>query len=108
MWKLLLNVSKVSSCDYLALIVIYFFTTLSTSVDHNLFAGHLMITQIFQDIVIPIVRLRDEDEELFKVKYIEFIKRDMEGDIHIRRRIACEFLLGFQCRFLPKVQTTHQ
>ncbi|KAL6290520.1 hypothetical protein ACE6H2_008030 [Prunus campanulata] len=66
--------------------------------DHNLFTGHLMITQIFQDIVIPIVRLRDEDEELFKVKYIEFIKRDMEGDIHIRMRIASEFLLGFQCR----------
>ncbi|CAL8123776.1 unnamed protein product [Prunus armeniaca] len=67
-WKLLLNVSKVSSRDHVALTAINFLTTLSTSMDHNLFAGHLMITHICQDIVIPIVRLRDEDEELFKIR----------------------------------------
>ncbi|CAB4300668.1 unnamed protein product [Prunus armeniaca] len=98
-WKLLLNVSKVSSRDRVALTAINFLTTLSTSMDHNLFAGHLMITQICQDIVIPIVRLRDKDEELFKVNYIEFIKRDIASDIHIRQRIACEILKGIATNY---------
>ncbi|KAI5345830.1 hypothetical protein L3X38_013707 [Prunus dulcis] len=102
-WKLLLNVSKVSSRDRVALTTINFLTTLSTSMDHNLFAGHLMITQICQDIVIPIVRLRDEDEELFKVNYIEFIKRDMECDIHIMRRTACKFLKGIATNYERQV-----
>ncbi|KAI6702616.1 hypothetical protein NL676_011752 [Syzygium grande] len=54
-----------------------------------------VIQQICQSIVIPNVRLREEDEELFEMNYVEFIRRDMEGsDLDTRRRIACELLKG--------------
>uniref|UniRef100_A0A6N2MZJ0 Exportin-2 n=1 Tax=Salix viminalis TaxID=40686 RepID=A0A6N2MZJ0_SALVM len=94
-WTLLGNVSQSSSRDSLAVMAIKFLTTVSTSVHHTLFAVDGVIPQICQSIVIPNVRLRDEDEELFEMNYIEFIRRDMEGsDIDTRRRIACELLKG--------------
>ena len=55
-------------------------------------------------IVIPNVRLRDEDEELFEMNYVEFIRRDMEGsDVDTRRRIACELLKGIATNYKQKV-----
>lgn len=103
-WNLLSNVSQVSSRDHLAVTAIKFLTTVSTSVHHNLFAGEGVIPQICQGIVIPNVRLRDEDEELFEMNYIEFIRRDMEGsDLDTRRRIACELLKGIATNYKPQV-----
>ncbi|EPS57349.1 hypothetical protein M569_17469, partial [Genlisea aurea] len=47
---------------------------------------------------------RDEDEELFEMNYIEFIRRDMEGsDLDTRRRIACELLKGIASNYKEKV-----
>eukprot|EP00256_Glycine_max_P025040 XP_003548351.1 exportin-2 [Glycine max] len=94
-WTLLGNVSQSSSRDRLAITAIKFLTTVSTSVHHTLFASDGVIPQICQCIVIPNVRLREDDEELFEMNYIEFIRRDMEGsDLDTRRRIACELLKG--------------
>ncbi|XP_061996202.1 exportin-2 [Rosa rugosa] len=103
-WNLLTTVSQASSRDQLAVTAIKFLTTVSTSVHHNLFAGDGVIPQICQGIVIPNVRLRDEDEELFDMNYIEFIRRDMEGsDLDTRRRIACELLKGIATNYKPQV-----
>ena len=45
--------------------------------------------------MVPNVRLREEDEELFQMNYAEFIRRDIEGsDLHTRTRIVCELLKG--------------
>ncbi|KAL3604227.1 hypothetical protein D5086_005086, partial [Populus alba] len=103
-WTLLGKVSQSSSRDSLAVMAIKFLTTVSTSVHHTLFAGDGVIPQICQSIVIPNVRLRDEDEELFEMNYIEFIRRDMEGsDIDTRRRIACELLKGIATNYKQQV-----
>ncbi|KAL5572133.1 hypothetical protein UlMin_021730 [Ulmus minor] len=103
-WSLLGNVSQVSSRDQLAVTAIKFLTTVSTSVHHALFAGEGVIPQICQSIVIPNVRLRDEDEELFEMNYVEFIRRDMEGsDLDTRRRIACELLKGIATNYKKQV-----
>ncbi|KAJ6320195.1 hypothetical protein OIU78_015556 [Salix suchowensis] len=103
-WTLLGNVSQSSSRDSLAVTAIKFLTTVSTSVHHTLFAVDGVIPQICQSIVIPNVRLRDEDEELFEMNYIEFIRRDMEGsDIDTRRRIACELLKGIATNYKQQV-----
>ncbi|KAJ6686422.1 EXPORTIN-2 [Salix purpurea] len=103
-WTLLGNVSQSSSRDSLAVMAIKFLTTVSTSVHHTLFAVDGVIPQICQSIVIPNVRLRDEDEELFEMNYIEFIRRDMEGsDIDTRRRIACELLKGIATNYKQQV-----
>ncbi|KAE9615357.1 hypothetical protein Lal_00048401 [Lupinus albus] len=105
-WTLLGNVSQLSSRDRLAITAIKFLTTISTSVHHALFAGEGVIPQICQGIVIPNVRLRDDDEELFDMNYIEFIRRDMEGsDIDTRRRMACELLKGIAMHYGDAVRS---
>ncbi|CAI8607685.1 unnamed protein product [Vicia faba] len=99
-WTLLGNVSQSTSRDQLAVTAIKFLTTVSTSVHHNLFAADGIIPQICQGIVIPNVRLREDDEELFEMNHIEYIRRDMEGsDVDTRRRIACELLKGIATHY---------
>ncbi|XP_057468297.1 exportin-2-like [Actinidia eriantha] len=103
-WHLLVAVSASSSRDRLTVTAIKFLTTVSTSVHHTLFARDDILQQICQSIVIPNVMLRDEDEELFEMNYVEFIRRDMEGsDLDTRRRIACELLKGIATNYKEKV-----
>lgn len=103
-WSLLGDVAQSSSRDRLAITAIKFLTTVSTSVHHTLFAGDGVIQQILQTIVIPNVRLREEDEELFEMNYVEFIRRDMEGsDLDTRRRIACELFKGIATNYKAQV-----
>ncbi|KAJ0258194.1 Exportin-2 [Hirschfeldia incana] len=103
-WTLLRDVSKSPSRDQLATTAIKFLTTVSTSAHHALFAGENVIKEICQSIVIPNVSLREEDEELFDMNYIEFIRRDMEGsDVDTRRRIACELLKGLAANYKGQV-----
>ncbi|KAL3536696.1 hypothetical protein ACH5RR_000062 [Cinchona calisaya] len=103
-WGLLLVASASSSREQLTVTAIKFLTTVSTSVHHTLFARDGILPQICQNIVIPNVMLRDEDEELFEMNYVEFIRRDMEGsDLDTRRRIACELLKGIALHYKEKV-----
>ena len=62
----------------------------------TLFAADNVISQIRQGIVIQNVQLKDEDEELFKMNHVEFVRNDTEGsDLDMRRRrIVCELLKG--------------
>ncbi|XP_019091483.1 PREDICTED: exportin-2-like [Camelina sativa] len=101
---LLRDVSKSPSRDQLATRAIKFLTILSRSVHHTWFAGDNVIKEICHDIVIPNVYLRDEDEELFDINYIDFIRRDMEGsDVDTRRRIACELLKELAVNYKSQV-----
>ncbi|XP_051129556.1 exportin-2-like [Andrographis paniculata] len=103
-WGLLVEASNSSSREKLTVTAIKFLTTVSTSVHHTLFSGDNILPQICQSVVIPNVMLRDEDEELFEMNYVEFIRRDMEGsDLDTRRRIACELLKGIALNYKEKV-----
>ncbi|XP_057771419.1 exportin-2-like [Salvia miltiorrhiza] len=103
-WGLLVAASNSSSRESLTVTAIKFLTTVSTSVHHTLFARDDILQKICQSIVIPNVMLRDEDEELFEMNYIEFIRRDMEGsDLETRRRIACELLKGIALNYKERV-----
>ncbi|KAK9167945.1 hypothetical protein Syun_000085 [Stephania yunnanensis] len=101
---LLVGASASSSRERLVITAIKFLTTVSTSVHHTLFASNEVLQQFCQNIVIPNVRLRDEDEELFEMNYVEFIRRDIEGsDLDTRRRIACELLKGIATHYRDQV-----
>ncbi|KAL7121590.1 hypothetical protein ACP275_02G191000 [Erythranthe tilingii] len=103
-WALLVVASNSPSRERLTVTAIKFLTTVSTSVHHTLFAGDDILQQICQSVVIPNVMLRDEDEELFEMNYVEFIRRDMEGsDLDTRRRIACELLKGIALNYKERV-----
>ncbi|KAL2490250.1 Exportin-2 [Abeliophyllum distichum] len=103
-WGLLVVASASSSRERLTVTAIKFLTIVSASVHHTLFARDDILHQICQSIVIPNVMLREEDEELFEMNYVEFIRRDMEGsDLDTRRRIACELLKGIATNYKEKV-----
>ncbi|KAK9056119.1 hypothetical protein SSX86_027207 [Deinandra increscens subsp. villosa] len=103
-WALLVAASASPNRERLTVTAIRFLTIVSTSVHHALFVGDDILQQIIQGIVIPNVMLRDEDEELFEMNYVEFIRRDMEGsDLDTRRRIACELLKGIAGNYKGKI-----
>uniref|UniRef100_A0A1D1XSY5 Exportin-2 n=1 Tax=Anthurium amnicola TaxID=1678845 RepID=A0A1D1XSY5_9ARAE len=103
-YTLLMTASPSSSRDHLTVTAIKFLTTVSTSVHHGLFGDPKVLPQICQSIVFPNIRVRDEDEELFEMNYVEYIRRDIErSDADTRRRIACELLKGIAVNYKEQV-----
>ncbi|GLJ21568.1 hypothetical protein SUGI_0400040 [Cryptomeria japonica] len=103
-WGLLMNISTTPSHDRLAVTAIKFLTTVSKSVHHVLFSGIDVLQQICESIVVPNVMIRDEDEELFEMNHVEYIRRDIEGsDLDTRRRIACELVKGLATHYREHV-----
>lgn len=101
--NLLVTVST-SNRDKLAVTAIKFLITVSRSVAHRYFEGDDRLLHICQKIVIPNVMLREADEELFEMNYVEFIRIDMEGsDVDTKRRIACELVKGIATHYREKI-----
>ena len=92
-WGQLMQVGLEPGKDALATEAIRFLTTLVSGVHHTLFHDEdgSMLRTIIHNIVIPNLRFRDVDEEVFEDNYVEYIRRDIEGsDTDTRRRMACE------------------
>ncbi|PKA47263.1 Exportin-2 [Apostasia shenzhenica] len=103
-WNLLLTPASSPSRDQLTITAIRFLTIVSTSIHHSLFGSPETLQRICHSIVFPNIRLRDDDEELFEMNYVEYIRRDIEGsDIDTRRRIACELLKGLAMNYKEQV-----
>lgn len=99
-WDLLMKVGLTSKHDQLAITAITFLTTVSTSVHHRLFEEAQALKVVCEGIVIPNLQFREEDEELFEMNFLEYIRRDMEGsDSDTRRRIACELVKGLASHY---------
>jgi exportin-2 (importin alpha re-exporter) len=59
------------------------------SPSHTLLKDPSILSQICENIVIPNIKLRESDEELFENDPEEFIRKDIEGsDLETRRRAA--------------------
>ncbi|KAF3773402.1 CAS Exportin-2 [Nymphaea thermarum] len=103
--SLLVSISAMPNRDRLTVTAIKFLTTVSTSVDHSLFASPDTLRLICQSIVIPNVRVREDDEESFEMDCVEYIRRDIEGsDVDTRRRIACELARGLLRNYREQVR----
>ncbi|KAK1272184.1 Exportin-2 [Acorus gramineus] len=101
-WELLRSASPP---DQLAVTAIRFLTKVSTSVHHSLFSSPDVLGPICTGIVVPNVRMREEDEEMFESNYVEYVRRDVEGsDVDTRRRIACELLKGIAGNYRDQVK----
>ncbi|KAG2546368.1 hypothetical protein PVAP13_9KG029257 [Panicum virgatum] len=60
--------------------------------------------QICDSVVVPNLRLRDEDEELFEGNWVEYVRRDSEGsDADTLRRAACRLLRGLAANYQDHV-----
>jgi exportin-2 (importin alpha re-exporter) len=103
-WHLLTSVSARQGQDALAMAATRFLTTVARSVHSGLFAEEGVLRQVCEAIVLPSLRARGDDEELFEFNPIEYIRRDAEGsDADTRRRAAADLLRALSERFEPQV-----
>lgn len=99
-WQLLMRRPNSAKNDGVVTTGIKFLTTVSRSPDYALFDSQETLSQVCQQIVIPNIELREDDEELFEDNPVEYIRRDMEGsDADTRRRGAVELVKGLCVHF---------
>ncbi|KAG2546371.1 hypothetical protein PVAP13_9KG029257 [Panicum virgatum] len=103
-WGLLTAQTASPSRAQLAVTAIRFLTTVAESVHHALFGSPEAMKQICDSVVVPNLRLRDEDEELFEGNWVEYVRRDSEGsDADTLRRAACRLLRGLAANYQDHV-----
>ena len=104
-WMLLRNVRPVPRFDPVVTTALRFLTSaVKKPWNKELFAQEGFLKAICESVVIPGLRLRDEDEEDFEDNPIEYIRRDMEGaDGESRRKAACELVQGLCVLFKTEV-----
>lgn len=51
-----------------------FLTAVARSVHHGLFGSADVLKQICENIIVPNLQLREEDEELFESNYVDYIR----------------------------------
>ncbi|KAI8101811.1 hypothetical protein M9434_006876 [Picochlorum sp. BPE23] len=99
-WKQLVDVGDGVGQDALAMSAIAFLTTVARSVHYSLFAGEDILKQVCEGVVIPNIRLREGDVELFEMNWVEYVRRDTEGsDSDTRRRSASELVKALVEKF---------
>ena len=93
-WNLLTTVGPEVKYDILVSKALQFLTAVTSSVEHaQAFNNESTLSQVVEKVLLPNLRLRDSDMELFEDEPIEFIRRDLEGsDSDTRRKAATDFL----------------
>ncbi|KAG2385935.1 hypothetical protein C9374_003084 [Naegleria lovaniensis] len=90
-WQLLSKLDSKMKYDAVVSKAIEFLTLVSRSEKHAIFKNAL--APICDNIIIPNISLREEDEIIFAEEPIEYIRRDIEGsDTESRRRSAQELI----------------
>jgi exportin-2 (importin alpha re-exporter) len=103
-WGLLMAQTASPTRGQLAVTAIRFLTTVAESVHHALFGSPEAMKQICDSVVVPNLRLRDDDEELFEGNWVEYVRRDSEGsDADTLRRAACRLLRGLAANYRDQV-----
>jgi exportin-2 (importin alpha re-exporter) len=85
-----------------------FLNTIATSgVFFKIFENDDALTQICGNVIVPNIKLRKTDKELYEDDPLAYIKKDVEGnDDGTRRRSAYNLVLGLRRNFEAKVTGT--
>ncbi|GFR48907.1 hypothetical protein Agub_g10856 [Astrephomene gubernaculifera] len=103
-WQVLMKVSPKPGQDNLAMAAIKFLNTIAKGVFSGLFAADGALQQICESVIVPNLRVRPEDEEMFEMNPTEYIRRDAEGgDSDTRRRAAADLVRSLTERFPAEV-----
>ncbi|GAM18217.1 hypothetical protein SAMD00019534_013920 [Acytostelium subglobosum LB1] len=103
-WSLLSQTSNAIKNDPLIFASLKFLSTVSMSIQHNLFQQEDTLKQICSCIVTPNIKLRESDLELYEDNAAEYMRRDIEGsDSDTRRRAAIELVKGLRKYFETQV-----
>ena len=85
---------------------IRFLTTVANGVHHELFKNEGALKQICEKIIIPNLTMREDDEEMFELNWVEYVRRDTEGsDSDTRRRAAAELVKSLTAKFPNEAST---
>ena len=100
-WNLLTTVGPEIKNDILVSKALQFLTAVTSIVEHaQAFNNESTLSQVVERVLLPNLKLRDSDMELFEDEPIEFIRRDLEGsDSDTRRRAATDFLRQLMAKF---------
>jgi len=105
-WNMLTVTGLERRNDALVASGINFLMIVAKSTHHTIFANESILTQICEKIILPNMRLREDDEELFEDSPSEYIQMDIEGsDSDTRRRTACELVKGLCKNYEQQVTT---
>ncbi|GMH45111.1 hypothetical protein BSKO_13068 [Bryopsis sp. KO-2023] len=103
-WKQLVKVSSNSGQGNLAMSAIQFLTSVAKSTHNTLFAQENTLQQICEKVIVPNLKLSEEDEELFETNPMDYIQRDTEGnDSGTRRRAAADLVKALAETFNTEV-----
>ena len=104
-WNLLTRIPMDKSQDRLVTTAIKFLTNVCRGTLHSqMFGSEESLKQLVEKVALPNMQVRDEDEELFEMNFIEYIRRDIEGnDTDTRRRSACELVKRLTEKFPQQV-----
>ena len=84
-----------------------YLTTTSMSEKSEVFVQPHVLGNILEKVIIPNIRLREADEEMFEDEPIEYIRKDLEGtDAETRRRAATDFLRKLNERFSDTITSS--
>eukprot|EP01064_Diplonema_japonicum_P022576 TRINITY_DN3254_c1_g1_i1.p1 TRINITY_DN3254_c1_g1~~TRINITY_DN3254_c1_g1_i1.p1 ORF type:complete len:959 (+),score=272.50 TRINITY_DN3254_c1_g1_i1:56-2932(+) len=91
-WSSLTKITDVPKYDELAIASMDFLSATARSIHHTVFKEPATLSTVCEQIIIPNIRIRQSDVDMFDDESEDYIRRDIEGsDQHTRRRSACEF-----------------
>jgi exportin-2 (importin alpha re-exporter) len=103
-WQLLLATGPETKFDSLVTSSLQFLTTISTGVFHTLFQNDDVLAQICNNVIVPNIKLRKSDKELFEDDPMAYVAKDIEGnDDGTRRRSAFTLVLGLRKNYEEKL-----
>lgn len=99
-WHLLVSTEKQAKHDIVVSNAIGFLASASERNHYKyLFEKQETLKSICENVVVPNIEFREEDEEIFEDNPEEYIRRDIEGsDVDTRRRAASDLVRGL-CKF---------
>ena len=106
-WGLLVTTDARPKHDMLVSTAIEFLASVIERPSYqNLFADEATLRNICENVIVPNMKFRESDEELFEDNPEEYLRRDLEGsDIGTRRHSASNLIRGL-CRYFEGPITT--
>ena len=108
-WMMLTKLTDGPRDDDLAIAAMDFLAATAQSFKHTVFQDQQTLHTVCNQIILPNIRIRQSDVEMFEDEPEEYIRRDIEGsDQHTRRRTACEFTHALCKNYQTPVSTIFQ
>lgn len=106
-WNLLVSTDSRPKHDVLVSTAIEFLASVIERPSYqNLFADETTLRTICENVIVPNMRFREADEELFEDNAEEYLRRDLEGsDIGTRRHSASNLIRGLSRYFEGPITT---